>query len=764
MIKLNNMNLDKISKIFLYLLVFLIPIFFLPFTQNVLDFQKQFLLLVLILISLSLQIIKILTEGKISFNFHFFHFFVLALVLVFGLSTCFSKSRTESFFGWPLPVSESFLTLLLLVIFYFLVSNLFEKREIFYLLFWFSLSLFLATIFAVFQIFGKFFFPFDFSKFNSFNTIGTPSSLTLLISSLLPLITFLFLISKRLIKILFLVQIFLSIFLLILVNYKITWSILLFVSILFIAFGTARREIFGKNFLIFPMLFLSLSVVFLFPNLRIFLIQLPTEVYLGQRLSFDIALKSLKENPFFGSGPGTFLYNFLKHKGTTINNTIFWNFRFLNSASKFLDILSTVGILGSISFLFFILPSFYFGFLNILKVPSEKFEFLLKLGLFLSITAITLQFFLYSSNLTLYFTYFLLLAGFLSLLTIKKVEFTFKEGSLVSFGLTFVSVLIFAFFLLILLSFVQRYLAEIYYHRAITFWQQGEVEQTIENLERAKNINPKIDLYFRDLSQAYLAKVNEKVQGGDFNIQNEVAQLINYSKTATEINPINVANWSVRAFNYQSLAGIVGGAEDWAIKSWEDAIKLEPSNPYYFTQKGIMLLRKGILATNDQEKSKFLAEAEDNFKKAIDLKQDYAPAHFQLAILWQTQGKIDEAIAKLEEIKNLAPFDTILAFQLGVSYYQKGNFQKAREELELATTIDPNYANALYFLGLTYDQLGEKKLAIEKFKRVSELNPDVEEVKKIISNLEAGKKALEGITPTVPPQTPIEERPPEIKK
>jgi hypothetical protein len=43
--------LDKISKISIYLLVFLIPIFFLPFTQNVLDYQKQVLLVSLVSIS-----------------------------------------------------------------------------------------------------------------------------------------------------------------------------------------------------------------------------------------------------------------------------------------------------------------------------------------------------------------------------------------------------------------------------------------------------------------------------------------------------------------------------------------------------------------------------------------------------------------------------------------------------------------------------------------------------------------------------------------
>jgi len=220
-------------------------------------------------------------------------------------------------------------------------------------------------------------------------------------------------------------------------------------------------------------------------------------------------------------------------------------------------------------------------------------------------------------------------------------------------------------------------------------------------------------------------------------------------------------NWSVRAFLYQSLFGLATGAEDWAIKCWQEAEKLEPKNPYFYTQEGVAYLRKAILGQDSQEN---FQKAEELFKKAIDLKSDYAPAHFQIAMLYQQRGELNKAISKLEETKNLAPFDVGLAFQLGLSYYQKGDYQKAKEELERAISLSPDYANALYFLGLTYDKLGDKGKAIEKFKRVAELNPDVELVKKIIKNLEEGKEALEGISQTVPPQTPVEQKPQEIKK
>ncbi len=753
---------EKIAKTCIYLAAFLIPLFFLPLTQNVLDFQKQILLLILVSISLFCFAIKVLTDGKATLNFHPLNLAIFFSILIFGLSTLFSNSKTESFFGFPLPTSESYLTLLLLIFYFLLIVNLFEKHKIFHLLFFFSVSIFLVTIVAILQIFGKFVLPFDFTKNISFNTVGSPTSLAVLLACFLPaVLVFLFSVSKRIIKIFFFFQSLLILFLLGLINVKIAWFLLTSGLILISVFWIIRKKTFKSAFLISSLFLLAISVSSLFLNFSFFPFQMPTEVLLGHDLSFEVAFKSLKENSILGTGPGTFVYNFLKNKGTALNDTIFWNFRFSNSASKFLDILTTTGILGTLSFLTLI---FYPLFLGIVKLLRPTNEDPLILATFSSLAVLTISFFLYPANLVFIFFYFLLFACFINLISKEKKEISLEDNRLLTLLLSLTPLLILIFNLGIILLSAQRYAAETYYLKGVKELQMGNVDETIQKFEKAISIYPEIDLYFRDLSQVYLAKLSDKITKDDQNIQNEVAQSINFAKLATELNSINVANWSVRAFTYESLAGTTGGAEDWAIKTYDEAIKLEPSNPYYFTRKGVIILRKGILSQNETEKKNFFSQAEENFKRAIELKSDYAPAHFQLAILWQTEGKIDEAISKLEETKNFAPFDTGLAFQLGLAYYRNRNYQKAKEELERATTLDPNYANALYFLGLTYDKLEDKKLALEKFKKVSDLNPDVEEVKKIISNLEAGEKALEGILLTVPPTAPIEEKPPEIKR
>jgi len=53
---------------------------------------------------------------------------------------------------------------------------------------------------------------------------------------------------------------------------------------------------------------------------------------------------------------------------------------------------------------------------------------------------------------------------------------------------------------------------------------------------------------------------------------------------------------------------------------------------------------------------------------------------------------------------------------------------------------------------LIYDRKGDKQRAIQQFQQIESLNPDNSEVKHILQNLNAGKPALDGISP--PGQAP----------
>jgi hypothetical protein len=64
-------------------------------------------------------------------------------------------------------------------------------------------------------------------------------------------------------------------------------------------------------------------------------------------------------------------------------------------------------------------------------------------------------------------------------------------------------------------------------------------------------------------------------------------------------------------------------------------------------------------------------------------------------------------------------------------------------------------------LGLVYDKKGEKEKAKEWFEIVARANPQNQEIKKILENLEKGLPAMEGISFSQPL---IQEAPTEIQK
>jgi len=364
----------------------------------------------------------------------------------------------------------------------------------------------------------------------------------------------------------------------------------------------------------------------------------------------------------------------------------------------------------------------------------------------------------------------------------KSFHFQRKMFKGISFkGTSFKNLIISLFLITVLvigigvfLFSLQNYTAEIYHSRGLVFLAQRNYDQAIQAMEKAVKINPKIDIYWRDLSQTYLFKLQDIIRTSKSlsteQTRNEIYLLasrsVNAAKESTDLNSKNVANWNVMGYIYQSMIGVLGGADEWAIKSYKKALEIERNSPFIYTQLGRSYLGKADIDRADKkedEEKKDLEEAMKNFKKALELKNDYAPALYQIAQLYMREGKTKESIQKLEEAQAAAPLDVGLAFQLGVLYYTQEEMDKAQEEFERAVTISPKYSNARYYLGLIYDKKGEKDKAIEQFKEIEKYNPDNKLVKSILKNLEAGKPALEGISN--PSGVPVvENKPEEIKK
>lgn len=768
----------KISKAAVYLLTFLLPLFFLPFTQNVLDFQKQTLLVGLVLISVVAFLTHVLTSYKLELNKSFVNIPVAVLLIFTLLSTIFSTFRYGSFWGQPLPIAQSFLTLLALAVLYFIIANVFRKDEIPFLFLTIFVSGFLVSLIFLFHLYGRFIFPFDFARINSFNTIGSADDLALYFSLLLILLLPLFFSVKRFFKVIlgiFGATLFFTLFL---INFKNAWIVFLAGTAVLFALGTVglknKRH---SGFITLSMAFLIIGLFFAFFRFSFLGIpELPSEISPSQKASFLILRQIPAKQLFLGTGPGTFFYDWAKYKPADINQTIFWGVRFSKPSSEILDRTIGTGIFGALALLFLFgacLKKVLWQLLGKMKTEQSEeilHRFLL-LAVFAGFTGLLVSFFLRPANLSLLFIFWLLVAAAGLLSDGKKWVFDLQASSLRAMLSSFLAVLVLIMGIGLAILYGQNYAAEVRYWQGLRAFQGGEIDKSQTFLLRATNLNPKIDIYWRDLSQIFLFKLQGFLNRTDLTqeqltsqAQSLIADAVNSANQATTIDPKNVANWNIRGFVLRNLIGILGGAEQWGLDAYARARELEPASPYILTEIGrIHLLKADFFSQQqkEQERAESLGLAQENFEKAIELKSDYAPAHFQIAMIHIREDRIPEAIEKLEETKLAAPLDTGLAFQLGLVYYNDGQLTKAKAEFERAVSVDPNYSNARYFLGLILDRQSKKAEAISQFERIQELNPDNEEIKKILANLRAGRPAFEGVVPGEPP---VEQKPEEQLK
>ena len=765
---------DLISKYSLYILVFLFPIFFLPWTASATSFNKQALLLALVFISVFAWTMKILTSSKAKFSLIFLHIPVAAFFLIYIVATIFSSWRFGSFWGRPLSDSASLLTLIGLLLFYLLLSNAFEKKEIFYSAVALGASSFLAILYGILQLFGRFVVPFSFTQNASFNTIGSVNSLGLFAAVMIPLFVVLAMTNKRVLRALFIIALIASMVLLAMVDFSSAWWVVVAGSAALLIIGMQKRNVFENGWLIVPMLFLAIALLFNFFN-----IQIPTdasrslEIHLAQRPSWVIGWETIKQNPILGSGPGTFVYDFAQHeKAEWFNEGNFWNVRFESAGSKLANLLATTGVLGLLSFLAVSALALFYGIKLLFFGKKEEQEggpnmWLLGAGIFVSFVALITGYALFRSSICLEFLFFLFIGSLVALISTEKKEIKLKPSSWINLIVTFAFTVVFIFGLGLLILEGQRYAAEVEYKQGITAWAKGDSDLALQKMESAARTSPQNEIYWRELAQVYLRKVNIDAGRTDLSqpqknqrIQIFVSNSIAAAKAATDTNPANVANWSVRGFIYQNLLGTVEQVGEWALDSYSKAQELEPSNPYYPTQKGVVYLSTASFFSEGEERQERISSAKREFREALGLKSNYAPARFQLAAAFQMESNIEGAIAELEEAKRIAPFDVGVAFQLGLINYQQGNYDSAQQELERAVGVDPNYANALYFLALVYDRQGMTGEAAEVMERVAELNPNNALVRKVLGNLNQGRSALEGLTQ--PQEAPIKESPPEI--
>ncbi len=770
---------EKINKTFLYLAVFLIPIFFLPFAQDYLEYPKQTLLLVLVTVSLGAWFLKQILQKKIIIRkIGLIHYAILALLASFLLSAIFSLWPKASFFGFPLDITDSFVSFVIFAFLALLIANSFqEEKDLSFLVMLLIGSGALASAFGIFQLYRIFLFPAKNLQNILFNTIGAFGGVAVLSALLLPISLFYFFKTSGPRKTIIGVSALILLLSIIVVNFKTAWNILILIVLILSVFGA--RDVKGKagvGWTVVTMGLLTISLFFLFFPLRfpIFPI-IPTEVSPSFSSEVDI-LKGVfsggVKNIFLGTGPSTFIFDYSKFRSPLLNQSIFWGNRFYRGDSVLFDWIITKGILGGMAIIFLMAGILYALIKSFLKNGQQKNNFFIKNALFASMIGMILLGPFYAFNFVLWFVFWVFLGILLACDEIKKnTEIRLEQSSAKMTGTTLVFLVI--FFSGISLFFFQgkRYIADVNYLEGIRFSHINDLDRAISKIEKkAIGLAPDIDVYWRDLGQMYLAKADYISRDKNLSpqeradlAQSAIKKGMEAVNKAVNIAPANVANWNIQGFFFRNLIGIEKAGE-LALASYRRAISLEPASPFAYGEMGrvyILLAQDFSKKQMSKEQDESLSFAVSALNRAIELKTDYAPAHYLLAVVYDQQKNIDGAIKQLETTKINAQNDSGVVFQLGLLYWRKNEVKKAQEEFKRATELNPSFSNALYMLGLSYDSTGQAQEAIKQFEKIAQLNPENEQIIKILENLYGGLPALHGVVVTQPP---IEEVPLEFQK
>jgi len=139
-----------------------------------------------------------------------------------------------------------------------------------------------------------------------------------------------------------------------------------------------------------------------------------------------------------------------------------------------------------------------------------------------------------------------------------------------------------------------------------------------------------------------------------------------------------------------------------SLRLWIDAAEKGPGNGRALTNAGRELMARGRLA-----------EAREDFQRALLLMPGYSFLHLNLSVLDAAEGKPQEAVREAEEAVRLSPGLGLAHQYLGDALAHAGRIDQARAELQRALELNPELAGARASLQALPD-LGEEESAMRR--------------------------------------------------
>jgi len=777
--------MDILMDIALHGAVLLVPLLFTSLTIDSLELPKQSLLVLFAVIGVVAWFGKGVAMKSMTVSRSWLHVMAVLFVALYAVVAWMAPDHYLSFVGVLGQMPWAVSTMVALLGLYFVAVNRIQNlAQVYNLVFTFLLGSLLAGAYGLCQMLGWFVLPSAISKTNTFSTIGSVYSLaTYMVAPLVIAAGLLFhgcrnnvclLGSPKPVgmvaRIMLWATVLVALAVLLLTDFWVAWVALLFGTALTVGIGLIRnlKTRHPAKFIV-PALLVLISVVSLWLPSPLKL-NLPAEVSPSAAASWDIARQTLRDHPLFGVGPGGWTYSYAMYRDQAVNLSPFWNVRFDRSFSQFLTLLASIGIVGITLWLLWLVSIVVKSGWHLVKEKNDDSWYAL-VTIFSGWATLVFISFFYNYNVA----HIAALWMFLALLAIMAGGTTWTMDSARS---KYAFELISAKFIIALVVGVavlwmmgQRFSAEMAFSDGVRMFRDGgNLDAVITSLDRARQLNPAVDMYARNLSQAHLIKAANLIQAQPTQeqaavIQNEIKAAVDQGLAASTTNPMNVDNFSNLAALYESIASFTRGADEAAIASYAEALKREPNNPVFLGEVGkLYLLRSDAYRTDinnaDPAKAKDakdnadsnLKTAEDVLNRAIVAKSDYLPARYYLGVVYERENRLKDSISQLALILQQNQNDANVAFELALLLYRDNQKTAALQLMQQVVQADSTNLNAKWYLSAMLEEQGKVDEAIAQLNDLAAKFPDNQAIKQRLTALQSEKNPPKGLPePVVEP-------------
>lgn len=785
----------NVEKWLFYAFVFLAPVFFLPATLSPVGMNKMVLAGGLLLGALIAVLVRLLATGNVVLPPKHVLWGGVALFGAALLSAVLSTEKSVSFIGTG-PDSLFWISLYIVALFLG-ATVLRTKKAVLTASALFVASVALLAVFGLMQFSGISLLPFDFAQNANFNPVGSVFALAFLVgAAFVGVVSYLTTTQTATNKnkiergVLWGVAVLFAV-----VLFQVNlWTLWLTLAVAFAAtsgilgWRAAQGGRLTMKPLVVPLFVVMVAIlaIVIQPRVPTF-ISVPAELGPSAGSTWDISSEAASgARTVYGTGPGTFQYDYTQNRPAALNQTDFWAVQFDQGYAASLSWFASLGVLGVIAFagllgvvVYLLARRMLRGNMNADETNSAIPLQNIVLGALGVAVFGLVTFFFYKANATLYVTLFAVSGVGMAALRHgqqRRKELDLTSNPRVMLLASLAAVVLISTSLGALYFLGQKYTGRVYAGQAVAaFRQDQDIEKALNKLNSALQVNQDDDVVLRTTTQALLARMNEILNSQqDESQQQQVAQqfanvyqqAVRTARRATQVNPSEVQNWIQLARVYEQVIGVAQDAETLAMDAYDQARQRDPNNPSLpLAQARVHLTfadalqaqlargAQGGQASPQQEQQRAqqrqtsLEAATEKLNEALALKGNYVEARLLLASTYSRLGNLDGAVEETQKvIASGGQRNPNLWFQLGLYQYEDGDYDAASQTFNNAVALaDGTFANARYYLGLAYDQIGNRAGAIEQFEQLVRDNPDNDLVFRILTNLREERPALEGL-------------------